>query len=118
MKQFALPMVSRTSVPKITTALIITHHLSSGPAVSINAANAAIGYDFALNCTVLGLNVTTYEWSKDGISLNETGPTLFFSPLRLCDAGQYSCTVNSTNSDDIEVVLESMDVANCIIPNG
>ena len=85
--------------------------------VSINAANGSIGYDFALNCTVLGLNITTCEWSKDGILLNQTGPTLFFSPLRLCDAGQYSCTVNSTNFYDIDVMLESMDVGNGLIPN-
>ena len=92
--------------------------LPSGPAVSINAAaNVAIGYDFVLNCNVLGLSITTYEWTKDGVLLDETGPTLLFSPLRLCDAGQYTCTVNSTHSDAIGVMLESMHVVNGIIPN-
>ena len=37
----------------------------------------------------------TYEWVKNGsYSLNETGSILSFTPLKLSNAGQYTCIVN------------------------
>ena len=68
------------------------------------------GQSYTLTCSVSGASVTTYQWRKDGTVLSETGATLSFSPLRMSDAGQYTCevTVNSmTLTDDKNVVIMS-----------
>ena len=70
----------------------------------------AAGQSYTLTCSVSGASVTTYQWRKDGTVLSETRPILSFSPLRLSDAGQYTCevTVNSiTLTDDENVVIMS-----------
>ena len=33
-------------------------------------------------------------WKKNGVKLSETGSTLSFTPLRLSDAGRYTCNAN------------------------
>ena len=61
------------------------------------------GLNYSLTCKVsLGISNTlnttvTYTWRKDDAQLSEVGPLLSFSPLRLSDAGQYSCAVNVYN---------------------
>ena len=68
------------------------------------------GQSYTLTCSVSGASVTTYHWRKDGTVLSEIRPILSFSPLRLSDAGQYTCevTVNSiTLTDDENVVIMS-----------
>ena len=59
------------------------------------------GLNYRLSCEVSGVNSNTsagvhlsYEWKKDDTPLSETDPLLSFSPLRLSDAGEYSCTAN------------------------
>lgn len=56
------------------------------------------GLNYSLSCEVSGIdtNPTTlsYEWKKDGTLLSDTGSLLSFYPLRLSDAGEYSCEVN------------------------
>ena len=72
------------------------------PSVSIliddKGINPVAGLNYSLTCKVLGidtLNTTvTYTWRKDDAPLSEVGPLLSFSPLRLSDAGQYSCAIN------------------------
>ena len=42
---------------------------------------------------MLGTNATVYQWSKDGVANNESGQTLSFTRLSLCDAGEYTCNI-------------------------
>ena len=68
------------------------------------------GQSYTLTCSVSGASVTTYQWRKNGTMISETGPTLSFSPLRLSDAGGYTC----------EVTVDSMTYAasmNITIPS-
>ena len=62
-------------------------------------ATPTLGQSYSLTCSVAGDmdKATTFQWSKDGSELNETGQTLFFQHLRLSDSGVYTCavTVNS-----------------------
>ena len=56
------------------------------------------GQSYTLMChvSVSGAGHTTinrYQWRKDGTMLPERGPTLSFSPLRLFNAGEYTCWV-------------------------
>ena len=56
------------------------------------------GLNYSLACKVSGIDTTvTYTWKKDDAPLSEVGPTLSFSPLRLSDAGQYSCAIRVHN---------------------
>ena len=56
------------------------------------------GLNYTLSCEVSGVNdnasTVIYEWKKDNITLSEMCPLLSFSPLRLSDAGMYTCTVS------------------------
>ena len=53
------------------------------------------GLNYSLACKVLGIDTTVmYTWKKDDAPLSEVGPTLSFSPLRISDAGQYSCAIS------------------------
>ena len=69
------------------------------------------GQSYTLTCSVSGASVTTYQWRKDGsVIQGETTEMLSFSPLRLSDAGQYTCgvTVNSmTHTDDMGINIRS-----------
>ena len=72
------------------------------------------GYSYFLNCSAPGASVTTYQWRKDGsVIQDETTDMLSFSPLRLSDAGQYTCevAVNSmTLTDDVDISIEGKSV--------
>ena len=84
--------------------------------------------DYSLTCNVTGagnLNPTiTYQWTKNNITQTQMPPAgadpkvLSFSPLRLSDAGQYTChaTVyvsspylneNTTMTDSQDVTIQS-----------
>ena len=72
------------------------------PSLSIqivdNGTTPVAGLNYSLSCKLSGIDSSitsmTYEWRKDGSLLSEMGTLLSFSPLRLSDAGQYSCTVS------------------------
>ena len=76
---------------------------------------------YSLTCTVSGaenLNPsTTYQWTKNNDTRIEiqvgANPRVFsFSPLRLLDAGQYTCqaTVSSPYLNSSITVMDSQDV--------
>ena len=56
-----------------------------------------LGQSYSLTCVVTEVDgpitPAIYQWMKDGIAVDYTGPTLSFSPLRLTDTGQYTCQV-------------------------
>lgn len=56
-------------------------------------ATLTLGQSYILSCRVSGASVTAYHWRKDGRGLSGTRPILTFSPLRLSDAGLYTCEV-------------------------
>ena len=74
---------------------MIATQITDGEAVSI------VGHIYTLFCRVFGpsnINVTSYQWIKNDHPIeDQSGPTLVFSPLALCDAGLYRCktVVNS-----------------------
>ena len=61
--------------------------------ISGSSATPVIGQQFTLTCNVLGTNATVYQWSKDGVANSESGQTLSFTRLSLCDAGEYTCNI-------------------------
>ena len=69
------------------------------------------GQSYTLTCSVSGVSVTTYQWRKDdSVIQGQTTEMLSFSPLRLSDAGQYTCEVivnSMTLTDDEDVVIMS-----------
>ena len=67
-------------------------------------ATPVMGQRYILTCTAIGATFTTYRWRRDGAVISdETGSTLTFSPLRLSDAGQYSCG-NGTLFSNIKTI--------------
>ena len=44
---------------------------------------------------VSGVEVASFTWKKDGVTVANVGPMLTFSPLNLSDSGIYSCHVIS-----------------------
>ena len=58
-----------------------------------NGGAQIVGKNYTLTCTVIGGVTTeyTYQWLRDGIPLSVTTATLFFSPLRETDSGDYHC---------------------------
>ena len=57
------------------------------------------GQNYTLTCSVTGaenLNSTiTYQWTKnDGTVIHTISNTLFFSTLRISNAGHYICKIN------------------------
>ena len=69
-----------------------------------------LGQNYSLTCSVAGdMNVTIFQWRKNGSELNETGSTLSFQYLSLQDSGLYSCAIelNSISySSSMEIVLQ------------
>ena len=55
------------------------------------------GQSYSITCELTGVNgsitPSTYQWKTDG-TLVSTEQTLSFSPLRLTDAGRYTCQVS------------------------
>ena len=65
------------------------------------------GQSYTLTCNVSGTTFNIYQWRKDGAVISgETGPTLSFSPLRLPDAGQYSCGNGTLFSNNRSITLQ------------
>ena len=64
-----------------------------------------IGQSYNLTCNVSGaVDVTTYKWTNNGHMLNETGPTLSLSALRLSNAGRFMCKVfEFCSHDDLHI---------------
>ena len=93
-----------TEAPTTPTTITVTVVVSGD-------GTPTAGQSYTLTCSVSGASVTTYQWRKDGsVIQGETTEMLSFSPLRLSDAGQYTCevTVNSmTLTDDKNVVIMS-----------
>ena len=78
-------------------------------------------YGYSLTCTVSGaenLNPSiTYQWTKNSgtqtqMQVGADPKVLSFSPLRLSDAGQYTCqaTVGSSYLANNTTVMNSQDV--------
>ena len=63
--------------------------------ITDGVATPTLGQSYSLTCSVAGdINeVITFQWSKDGSELNETGSILSFQYLRLSDSGVYSCSI-------------------------
>ena len=61
--------------------------------ITDGVATPTLGQSYSLTCSIAGDVgfATTFQWSKDGSELNETGPNLSFQYLRLSDSGVYSC---------------------------
>ena len=84
--------------------------------VQINGSvptNLTVGESYTLTCHVHGTDnaVTAYRWMKDDTLLsNEMQATLFFSSIRLSDAGKYTCEVTIESkkySTDEEITIAS-----------
>ncbi len=72
-----------------------------------------VGSNHNRTCTASGgASMTyTYQWLRyDGDIVNETSPTIFFSPLREADVGRYNCRVSDDSlnitSDGIVINVE------------
>ena len=78
--------------------------------ITDGVATPTLGQSYSLTCSVAGDmdNVTTFQWSKDGSLLNETGPILSFQYLSLLDSGLYSCaiTVVSSYNSSMEIIFQ------------
>ena len=64
-----------------------------------------LGQSYNLTCTAFGTTFTSYQWRKDG-SVISTEQMVTFSPLRLTDAGSYSCGNGTLFSNDTVVTLQ------------
>ena len=74
--------------------------------------NPVLGVMYTLTCNVTGAAVTTYQWRKNGSILQgQTTEILSFSPLRLSDAGRYTCGITVMDSPILssgtDIVLQS-----------
>ena len=96
----APPTEAPTTPPTITVTVAVS-----------GDGTLTAGQSYTLTCSVSGVDVTTYQWRKDGsVIQGETTEMLSFSPLRLSHAGQYTCevTVNSmTHTDDMGIYIRS-----------
>ena len=66
--------------------------------ITDGVATPTLGQSYSLTCSVARAVVTTFQWSKDGSLLNETGPTISFQYLSLLDSGLYSCAITADSS--------------------
>ena len=82
---------------------------SASITIDDSGATPVMGQSYNLTCTVNGTTVATYQWRKNwSVIPNESGSTLAFSPLRLPDAGWYSCGVGAALlSSDVIITLQS-----------
>ena len=65
--------------------------------ITDGVATPTLGQSYSLTCSVARAVVTTFQWSKGGCQLNETGPTLSFQYLRLSDSGAYTCIIRNSS---------------------
>ena len=79
---------------------LITNKLSSlsVPPINVQISGSretpTSGENYALTCIVSGVSsVSTYQWRKNDDILDQTSQILSFSPLRLSDAGIYTCSI-------------------------
>ena len=79
--------------------------------VTSSKEESAAGQDYRLTCNVSGaeniIPIITYQWTKENgtQTLVETNSsTLFFSPLKLSDAGLFTCNIGvSSPYLDVEI---------------
>ena len=79
--------------------------------ITDDGATPTLGQNYSLTCSVAGdiMEVTIFQWRKNGSLLTETGSTLSFQYLSLQDSGLYSCAIelNSTSySSSMEIILQ------------
>ena len=75
--------------------MMSTPHFLSAPTISIEETARILGENYTLTCTVFGFTNPNYTWKKDGTELTSAmGQILSFTPLRLSDAGLYTCIIN------------------------
>ena len=89
-------------------------------AISDGGATPTAGGSYSLTCSVNGATANSYQWSKDGAVLSgETAATLFFSPLRLSNGGQYTCEASGTPFTVVRqnrsVIVESESTIQCMV---
>ena len=101
--QFVTNKFSSLSVPPINVQ------------ISGSRETPTSGENYALTCNVSGVNdVTMYLWRKNDDILNDqASQILSFSPLRLSDAGMYTCSITVANvpystSQNITIQSKSM----------
>ena len=88
--------------------MMIEFHTFSEPTVAIEETTRILGKNYTLTCTVFGLTNPNYTWEKDGTELTSAmGQILSFTPLRLSDAGLYTCIINDDHlyRDNKEVTI-------------
>ena len=70
-----------------------------------------MGQNYSLTCSVGGGTVSSYQWRKDGAVLpGQTAEVLSFSPLRLSDAGRYSCEINTTVDSETFTAIQNLTI--------
>ena len=74
-------------------------------------ATPTAGESYSLTCDTSDVSGFTYQWTRTNGDVRppSTEATLSFSPLRLSDAGQYTCeaTLNSmTHTSNFEVIVQ------------
>ena len=79
--------------------------------ITDGVATPTLGQSYSLTCSVARARATTYQWSKDGSTLNRSGPILSFQSLRLSDSGLYACSITVgamtyNSSMDFELTLQ------------
>ena len=98
----------------LTTKMFSHMHTPPPVPVQIEASrdNPVLGMMYTLTRTVTADDVTTYQWKKNGLILQgKTTKTLSFSPLRLSNAGRYTCGITVMDSPILssgtDIVLQS-----------
>ena len=83
---------------------------TADPVVQINGVSSIpqTGQNYTLTCNVAGNSSLsyTYHWRRNDAPLSETGPILSLSPLRLSDAGQYTCEIMGDVSVIFNITLQ------------
>ena len=78
--------------------LSVPIYVSVSVQITDGGVTPTVGQSYNLNCSTPGTSVMTFHWIVNGEILHgQTREVLSFSPLRLSDAGKYTCnvTVNS-----------------------
>ena len=66
-----------------------------------------LGQNYSLTCHVTHVTFASYQWRKSRDNVKSDSSILFFSPLRLSDAGLYTCiaTMGSRIVNNSETIL-------------